>query len=686
MSEHPFLEQRLDIAWSRLGVDRIVPDVELALGRARAAIGRLEQPVAAGEALTYETVLAAFEDAADDLQFAWGIVGHLQSVLDSPALREAHAKLLPAVSEFYSAIPLNEGVWARLQAYAETEDARSLTGARRRFLEETLADFRQYGAGLPKEKKERLLAIDAELAEVTKRYSENVLDSRNAWELTVEDPARLRGLPETAASLALQSARSKGLGTDARPVWRFTLQQPSVVAVLTHLDDEDLRRTVWEANSRIASRDPWNNEPLVIRILELRREKAELLGKRHFPDLVLERRMAGSGARALEFIEDLHRRTLPGFQREVQELEAFKARRTGGQPGPLAPWEIAYWAEKLRQEKYDFDDEQLRPYFPINQVIKGLFEITGRLFGIEVREVTGVEVWHPDVKFYELRETGGRHLGSFYADWHPRESKRGGAWMGYLLTGGPGKEAFRPHLGYICGNLTPASEGRPALLSHDDVITVFHEFGHLLHHLLGEVEVRSLNGVNVAWDFVELPSQILENWCWERESLDLFARHWETGAVIPEDLFQRMRAARTFRAASGMMRQLSFGKLDLELHLREPGWAAGDLDEKVRGLLRDYLIPTSHPSPAFVRNFGHLFSSPVGYAGGYYSYKWAEVLDADAFGRFRREGILNSETGLSFRREVLSRGNSEEPAELFRRFMGRDPDPIALLERSGLAA
>jgi oligopeptidase A len=345
----------------------------------------------------------------------------------------------------------------------------------------------------------------------------------------------------------------------------------------------------------------------------------------------------------------------------------------------------------MRKARYDFDEELLRPYFPMNRVIAGLFEVVNRVFGLRIQErpAGAVEVWHPEVKFYDMHDRAGRHIGSFYADWHPRESKRGGAWMNYLLTGGPRPGGARaPHLGLICGNMTPPVDGRPALLTHREVETIFHEFGHLMHHLLGEVEIKSLNGVNVAWDFVELPSQIMENWCWERESLDLFARHHETGAPIPDDLFKKMIAAKNFRSACAMMRQLSFGKMDLLLHLRAAEFAAPgvDVETAVRPLIADCLVPTSPPAPTSVKRFGHIFSDPVGYAAGYYSYKWAEVLDADAFTRFQREGVFNAATGAAFVEHILSKGNSEDPAALFRAFMGRGPELDALLKRSGLAA
>jgi oligopeptidase A len=687
VATNPFLDSTFEIRWSGHTPGLIAPAIENALARAQSAI----DAIAATDlgAVSYDNTFLALERATEELNYAWGKVTHLQSVADSPALREVHNALLPTVSAFFARISLNPALWSRLKAFAATPAAAALTGIHRRYLDETVEEFKQSGADLPDDQRARLEALQTELAEITQKYGDNVLDATNAWELVVTDASRLRGLPEHAIAAAKRSAETKNLGSPESPAWRFTLHMPSQEPVMTYADDDTLRQEVWSAATAVGAQAPHDNAALVQKIIALRDEKARLLSKPHFADLVLARRMAGSGERALAFIEDMKGRAYDAFVRECAELEEFKARQTGAPRSVLKAWEVGYWSEKLRQERYDFDDEVLRPYLPMDRVIGGLFELASRVFGLRITERPAgeVEVWHPEVKFYELRDAGGRHLGSFYADWHPRESKRGGAWMGYLVTGGPQPDGSRaPHLGYICGNMTPPVDGKPALLSHGEVETVFHEFGHLLHHLLGEVEIKSLNGVNVAWDFVELPSQIMENWCWERESLDLFARHHETGATIPEDIFQKMTAAKNFRSACATIRQVQFARMDLLLHMRASEFVSGDIEAQARALVADCMIPTEPAGKTIVKRFGHLFSDPVGYAAGYYSYKWAEVLDADAFTRFKNEGVFSAKVGAEFVEHILSKGNSEEPAELYRRFMGREPDLAALLVRNGLVS
>lgn len=687
MTNHPFLDKSFFVKWSELTPECIQPDIDQALSDAQDHLDKIcAIPL---EEASYENAFLGLEKAMEALDEAWGKVSHLTSVCDSEALRKVYNELLPKVSEFYARIPLNDKLWAVLKAFSEKPEVNELKGVHKRFFEETLADFRQSGAELPVEKKKRLQSLMAELAQITQKFSENVLDSTNEWELVLEDDSRLSGLPDSAREAARQNALNKGHGSEEKPFYRFTLQYPSVEPVMTYAEDDSLRREVWEASIGIGAKEPYHNAALISKILKLRQEKAELLGRANFADHVLERRMAKNGKAALDFVDDLHALVKAAFDKECEALEIFRAEKTGEERTALEPWEIGYWAEKLRKERYDFDEEELRPYFPMDKVIAGLFEIARKVFSISIRKHKGeAEVWHPEVNVYEIEDAfSGAYLGAFYTDWHPRESKRGGAWMNSIRTGGPNEgEKREPHLGLMCGNMTTPLDGKSALLTHREVETIFHEFGHLIHHLLGEVEIKSLNGTNVAWDFVELPSQIMENWTWDRESLNLFARHHETGEVIPDELYEKMVAARNFCSAVATMRQLSFGKVDLEMHLNPDQYANGDTEEAVQELLTEYRMPMKTLSPSIICRFGHLFSDPVGYAAGYYSYKWAEVLDADAFTRFEKEGVFSASVGAEFREHILSKGNSEDPMVLFKRFMGREPDLNALLTRSGLIA
>lgn len=656
------------IPFDRIHASHVVPAIEALLHDARAKIAEIS--VAKGPP-TYASTLGKLEDATERLEVAMTVVGHLESVTSHPELREAYNKVKPEVSAFHAGIPLDAGLYAALRALAQSPEAKLLTPTEARFLERTLDDFRRSGAELDAAGKKRLEALTREFAEVTLKFSQNVLDATAAWELLIDDRAKLAGLPESAIEAAEDSAKQKGLKG-----YRFTLQAPSVIAVMTYLDDPAIREQVWRAFNGRATAAPWDNRPLIGRILELRREKARLLGYQDFADLVLADRMAKTGARAREFIDDLAVRTRRSFEEENRALSAFRG-------GPLAPWDVAYWAEKQRIAKYDFDSEALRPYFPLDRVVSGLFLTVQRLYGIEVVAAPELPTWSPSVQAYRVKDADGTTLGSFYADFFPREEKRGGAWMNGLITGLPTRGA--PHVGLICANVSPPTGGKPALLTHDEVETLFHEFGHLLHHLLSRVEVRSLAGTNVAWDFVELPSQIMENWCWEREALDLFGRHYETGERIPEELFQKMTAARTYRAANAMMRQLGFATVDLALHVAYDQQRDGDVLAYARDVMQRF-SPAALPADyGFIASFSHLFSSEVAYAAGYYSYKWAEVLDADAFTRFKAQGVFNREVGRAFRQNVLERGNAAEASELYRGFMGRDPDLDALLLRSGLS-
>jgi oligopeptidase A len=674
---NPLLTIEFRIPFDRIRAADVQPATAELLSQARASLDAIAN--LPGER-TYENSMDALDRLTEPLDYAMGVVRHLESVATYPELRAAFNAVQPEVSAFYSGIPLNPELWQGIKAFAATAEGKSVTGEQRRFLDKTIDTFRRHGADLDPAGKKKLEELDVELTQITTKFGENVLDSTNAFELVITDETELAGLPPTAVAAARESASRKGLEG-----WRFTLQAPDYLAVMTYMDNAATRRLFYHAYSVRATEEGRDNRGLIGRILERRREKARLLGFADFADLVLEDRMAHSGARALSFLEDLKTKTERRFREENRELLEYRRSIEGAEAPELEPWDVAYYAEKQRAALYDFDEETLRPYFPLERVVAGMFDLVRRLYGIRVTEEKGVPTWDAQACYYNVHDENGKFIGGFYADWYPRENKRGGAWMDALITGGPTDGGFQPHLGLICGNLSQPIGGKPALLTHRDVETIFHEFGHLLHHLLSKVRIRSLAGTSVAWDFVELPSQIMENWCWERASLDLFARHWETGEPVPEDLFQKMKRARTFRAANAQMRQLGFGFVDLMLHTRYSPERNGDPVEYSRRVLQEYSPAPLPPGHAMIAAFTHLFASPVGYAAAYYSYKWAEVLDADAFTRFREVGIFSREVGGEFREKILSRGDSEDPAELYRSFMGREPDPMALLARSGLA-
>eukprot|EP01028_Stygiella_incarcerata_P001228 TRINITY_DN1196_c0_g1_i1.p1 TRINITY_DN1196_c0_g1~~TRINITY_DN1196_c0_g1_i1.p1 ORF type:complete len:779 (+),score=232.93 TRINITY_DN1196_c0_g1_i1:207-2339(+) len=703
--EHPFLSSSFNIPWSHMAAEHVVPDIELAIERCKKSIETIctnhlgEKSDESGSERnvgTFESTFLALESAQEELNRAWTFVDHLDTVMNAPALREAKNAVLPKVTDLFSSIPLNERLYTVMKVFHDeckrTGKIESMSQAQKRLMDETVNDFEKNGANLSQAEKEKLTKMNAELAQLTQKFSENVLDSTNAFEMLIENEEDLRGLPPTAVAAARQSAEEKGHPGK----WRLTLHMPSYIPVMKYLDSSEIRRKLWEGMNGVGSgKGETDNTELIWKILDIRRRKAVLLGKKDFADFVLERRMAKNGARVDEFVSDLHDKIDGFFKKEVRELEEYVAAKTGKEEAEeLEPWDLTYWAEKMRIEKYDLDDEALRPYFAVESVVSGLFKIFETLYGLEIRPHPTVddggdfEVWHKDVKCFDVfdvvgvKEDGTRdlkHRGSFYADFHPREGKRSGAWMNHLITGAHGE----PHSGLICANISPPVNGKPALVTHDEVETLFHEAGHLMHHLLGDVEIKSLNGIHIAWDAVELPSQIMENWCWERESVDMFAKHFETNELIPQDLFDRMIAAKNFRAASFMMRQLSFGKMDIYLHMHVDKYE-GDLDDIIDKVTETYVPRTKTKAPSLIRRFNHLFSDSVGYAAAYYSYMWAEVLDADAFSKFKKEGIMNPAVGKKFRDCFLSKGNLDDPDVLFRDFMGRDADPTALLRRAGL--
>lgn len=666
--QNPLLDLRVPLPFDRLRVEHIAPAVQALIEDGRR---KHESYIAEAGRLTFENTILAYDEITDRLDRAVGIVSHLDGVRSTPEWRAAIAQALPKITAFRNSVTLDPRIWARIKKYAASEEARALTGNRKRLLDLTLKRFRRAGADLDGAARSRMREINIELANLSKKFNDNALESTNAFELVITDEAKLAGLTEIARAAARQAAAEKGLEG-----WRFTLQTPSIMAAMAYLDDAALREKIYRASITVASGGRWDNRPLVRRIIELRQESARLLGYRDWADYQTENRMAGSGAKVREFLTRLESQTRPAQDREYQELLAFRRKLDGPNAPPPAPWDTQYYTRKLRQERYDLDPDALRPYFPFERVMQGLFEIAGRLFSVRFTKVSGAPVWDPAVEYWEVRDASGELLGYFYSDFFARSNKRSGAWCGSLLSRRP----RRPQVGVIVGNLTPPAGGKPALLTHNEVNTIFHEFGHLMAQLLNRVPEPGLRGY--VWDFVELPSQIMENFTWNRECLDMFARHYQTGEKIPADLYRRMIAARNFNAAHAQMNQLGLATMDLNLHtVYNP---AKDPDPQVytRDIMQRFVKHTLPEEYSQVTRFLHLFSG--GYSAGYYSYKWAEVLEADAFTRFEKEGVLNPKVGMDLRRKILERGNEAEAAQLFRDFMGRDPDPSALLRRSGL--
>ena len=671
--ENPLLELGSELPFDRIQAEHVDPAFRTLLAEAEARLAAIER----SSTTDYESTFGDYERATERLELAYSVLEHLEGTRTTPEFRDAYNAVQPDINAFFSSIALREGLYRRLSEFAASPGRQALSPTRARFVEKTLDEFKRQGAMLAPADKERLRELDRELSMLTTRFGQNVLDATNAFELVIEDEERLAGLPESALEAARDSARSKG-----KTGFRLTLHAPSVVAVLTYADDGALRETIWRAYNGRGGGAEHDNRPIVSRILGLRKDRARLLGFRDFADLVTEERMAKSGDKAQAFVDELTQKTEPAFRRENAELLAFRRELEGPNAPELSPWDVGYYAEKLKRARYAFDDEELKPYFSFDSVLGGAFELARQLYAVRIEEVKGVPVWEADVRAFRIHDSTGILLGSFYVDPYPRENKRPGAWMHGLLAAVPPT----PHIAVFCANVPPPSGGKPALLTHRDAETIFHEFGHLLHHVLSRVEVRSLSGTRVVQDFVELPSQIMENWCTEREGLNLFARHFETGAPIPDALLDRLRAARTFRAANQQMRQLGFASIDLALHREFDPERDGDPIAFGNRVLKRFSAAPIPDDYGLLLGFMHLFQHPVGYAAGYYSYKWAEVLDADAFGRFRSEGVLSPVVGAQFRDRVLAQGDSRDPTELFVHFMGREPRLDALLERLGLGA
>ncbi|WP_321149860.1 oligopeptidase A [Aeromonas jandaei] len=667
--------------FSQIQPDHVQPAVTQAIADCKQ---KIKDVLAHSEPHTWDSLIAPLEEVNDRLARIWSPVSHLNSVLNSEALRAAHDACLPLLSEFQTYVGQHEGLYQAYLALSESDDFPRLGGAQRKEIQNTLRDFRLSGIGLPAEAQQRYGEIQARLSELASRFSNNVLDATQGWHKLVADEAELAGLPESVLAAARQMAELKG-----KEGWLFTLDIPSYLPVMMYADNRELRAEMYEAfTTRASDQGPnsgkWDNSAIMTELLTLRSELARLLGFANYAELSLATKMADKTSQVVDFLTDLAAKSLPQGKAELEEIRAFAAEQHG--QSELAAWDIAYYAEKLKQHKFSISDEQLRPYFPANKVVKGLFEVVKRVFGMKVRERLGIDTWHPDVRFYDIFDSEDELRGSFYLDLYAREHKRGGAWMDVCLGRRYRQDgSLQKPVAYLTCNFNGPVDGKPALFTHDEVVTLFHEFGHGIHHMLTRIDVAGVAGINgVAWDAVELPSQFLENWCWESEALAFISGHYETGEPLPADLLEKMLTARNFQAAMQMLRQLEFALFDFRLHQEfdpaKPEQIPALLDE-VRSQVAVMTPPAFN---RFQHSFSHIFAG--GYAAGYYSYKWAEVLSADAFSRFEEEGIFNPATGQSFLQNILEKGGSKEPMELFRAFRGREPKVDALLRHSGIAA
>ena len=662
--------------YSAIRPEHVEPAISQILADNRQAIDQLLATAHAQP--SWQGLVLALDELNARLGRAWSPVSHLNAVCNSSEIRAAYEACLPRLSEYFTEMGQNKPLFEAYAALAASPQAGGFDVAQKTILEHALRDFRLSGIDLPVAEQQRYGAIQMKLSELTSKFSNQLLDATQAWSKHISAEAALAGLSDSAKAQMQQAAQARQLDG-----WLITLEFPSYYAVMTYADDRALREELYAAYcTRASDQGPhagqFDNGPLMAEILDLRQELARLLGFANYAELSLASKMAESSEQVLQFLRDLALRSKPFAARDLQALQRFAAAQGCSE---LQSWDLGYYGEKLRQQRYSIAQEQVRAWFPIDKVLSGLFAIVQKLYGIQIKELSGFDTWHADVRLFEITENG-QPLGRFFFDLYARANKRGGAWMdgardqrrnacGQLIS---------PVANLVC-NFTPAVNGQPALLTHDEVTTLFHEFGHGLHHLLTEVEHAGASGINgVAWDAVELPSQFMENWCWEPEGLALISAHFETGEPLPRDMLDKMLAAKNFQSGLGMLRQLELSLFDFELHA-----ASGDgrsVLQVVESIRAEVAVMRPPAYNRFANGFAHIFAG--GYAAGYYSYKWAEVLSADAFSLFEEQGVLNGETGRAFRQAILARGGSQEPMALFVDFRGREPSIDALLRHSGL--
>lgn len=691
ISQNPLLKGYGLPFFADISPEQVVPAFKQLLAELDTSLASLETKIEPN----WSGLVEPLEYLTERLNWSWGIVNHLMGVKNSPELREAYESVQPDVVQFVNKLGQSQAIYNTFKTLRQSETWATLDSAQQRIIEAAIRDAELSGVGLQGKAKERYNAIQMELAELSTKFSNHILDATKAFSLTLTNKAEIDGLPPSLLSLAAQAARSEGAenATPENGPWRITLDFPSYGPFMQHSTRRDLREQLYKAFITRASSGELDNNPLIERTLELRQELANLLGFKTFAELSLASKMAPNVEAAEALLEELRRASYDAAVKDLEELKAFAAAKGAAEANDLKHWDISFWAERQREEKFAFTAEELRPYFPLPQVLDGLFGLVKRLFGVTVTSADGqAPVWHEDVRYFQIADETGNPIAYFYLDAYSRPAeKRGGAWMDTCINRGKIKAQGVTHtrlpVAYLICNQTPPVDGKPSLMTFNEVETLFHEFGHGLHHMLTKVDYSSAAGINnVEWDAVELPSQFMENWCYERPTLFGMAKHYETGETLPEHYYQKLLAAKNYMSGSGMLRQLHFSMLDLELHYRyRPG--GNETAKNVRDrLAKTTTVLPPLPEDAFLCAFGHIFAG--GYAAGYYSYKWAEVLSADAFAAFEEAGIEDEQviktTGKRYRDTVLALGGSKHPMEVFKSFRGREPSTAALLKHNGL--
>ena len=663
--------------YSDIKAEAVLPALEQCLKDNRSLLDSLLAKV---DEPSWDTFIRPLEIAENNLNRLWSPVSHLNAVVNSDELREAYNAALPILSGYSTEMGQNAGFFKAMQFIQESQTEPPLDEAQQKSLNDALKSFTRSGINLSPEKQQTFKTISQRLSQLSSKFSDNVLDATNEWTLLIDDVKALKGLSDNALAAAAQSASQRDLKG-----WLLTLEFPSFHAVMTYADDRSLREKVYRAYTTRASdqaeNQAFNNNDLMVEILKLRQQKSELLGFDHYADYSIDVKMAESPAQIIKFLEELAEKSLPYAQKEYKELQNFASEQLG--INTLQAWDTAYASDKLKQQSFNFSSEDLKPYFPVDYVLKGLFQIVESLYGVKIQSRNDVDKWHKDVKFYEITDSSGTLIAQFYLDLYARQHKRGGAWMADYCTRFNDGSSIQTPVAFMTCNASSPTADAPALFTHDEVITLFHEFGHGLHHMLTQVEYLNISGISgVEWDAVELPSQFMENFCWQRETVDLFAAHYETGEKIPEELFTKIKETQYFQSGMAMVRQLEFSLFDLKIHMDK----TIDSAEKIQTILdqtrQDVAVIPAPDFNRFQNSFGHIFAG--GYAAGYYSYKWAEVLSADAFSRFEEEGLFSKAAGNDFLEQVLQQGGSRPAMESFVAFRGREPKVDALLRHNGL--